>query len=560
MGEVRCRNGNVMTRITSGETLYPRLREIQRREGFISKSTVEALARELNLPLYYLQCLISFYPTFPTQPPKPKMLRICRDLSCHLAGRGALLAHCRRHAKGRNDVAVDEAPCLGRCERTVAIEINGDIHGGATEAALDGLLAGRHLSESTPSVAPLQTNAQIDPYDTPQDRFRELRACLEGKRSPEEVIRSLRDSGLRGMGGAGFPAGLKWQIVREAEGSPKYVICNADESEPGTFKDRVIMERWPHLVLEGMLVCMWAVGAQQGWIYVRHEYREPLRRLEETLNEARAEGLVGDGTAGADRRLEVHLFESPGGYICGEETALLEAIEGKRAEPRNKPPFPGTHGLYNRPTAINNVETFAFVPSILRRGASWYAGHGENGAKGLKFLALSGHVNRPGAYEVPLGITARRFIEEFGRGVRGASLKAFAPGGASSGFLPASEVDTPLAFEALAERGSMLGSGAVVVVAEGTDMVDLALNVLRFFRDESCGKCVPCREGTARAVSMVEGSGGGPDSDPSGAFDELSRAMALTSICGLGQVALNPIMSVLRHWPEEWARAMGGKS
>jgi NADH:ubiquinone oxidoreductase subunit F (NADH-binding) len=364
------------------------------------------------------------------------------------------------------------------------------------------------------------------------------------------------------MGGAGFPTALKWRTVREAPGSPKYVICNADESEPGTFKDRVILERWPHLVLEGILIAMRAVGAEEGWIYLRHEYREPARPLEEALRRAREGGLVGENAGGAGRPIEVRIFESPGGYICGEETALLEAMEGKRAEPRNKPPFPATHGLWGKPTVINNVETFAFIPAILARGGPWFASQGENGAKGLKFLALSGHVKRPGVYEVPLGITARRFINEFGQGVQapgaaGVGIKALAPGGASSGFLPASDLDTPLDFKPLAEKGSMLGSGAVVVVAEGTDMVDLALNVTRFFRDESCGKCVPCREGTAKAVAMVERARDGGEAPPEPVLADLNQTLALTSICGLGQVALSPLLSVMKHWPEEWARAVG---
>ncbi|MEE8538162.1 MAG: NADH-ubiquinone oxidoreductase-F iron-sulfur binding region domain-containing protein [Acidobacteriota bacterium] len=550
-----------MSRTASGETLYPRLREIQKQDGFISKQAVESLSHELNVPLYHLQGLVSFYPAFRTEPPRPTTLRICRDLSCRLAGSGELLEHCRRNADGRDEVSVLEAPCLGRCERAVAVEINGVIRAGLTRDSLDACLRGGPVPGDSPFDSFPQKSAQLEPYASAGERFGELRACLETKRSPEEVISSIRDSSLRGMGGAGFPTGVKWQIVRQAEGSPKYVICNADESEPGTFKDRVILERWPHLVLEGMLICMWAVGAKEGWIYIRHEYAEQMHLLEEVLAQARAAGLVGGESGGSDRQFEVRLFESPGGYICGEETALLEAMEGKRAEPRNKPPFPGTHGLWNRPTAINNVETFAFVPAILRRGPEWFSGHGENGGKGLKFLALSGHVNRPGVYEVPLGITARRFIEEYGQGVRGSAIKAFAPGGASSGFLPASELDVPLEFKALADRGSMLGSGAVVVVAEGTDMVDMALNVVRFFRDESCGKCVPCREGTSTAVRFIEAGGAASgQSETDEAIEELSQAMALTSICGLGQVALIPLLSIQRHWPEEWARAMGNKA
>ncbi|MEE9218536.1 MAG: NADH-ubiquinone oxidoreductase-F iron-sulfur binding region domain-containing protein [Acidobacteriota bacterium] len=546
-----------MSRLARGEIVFPKLREVQQREGCISSEALGRLSRELNLPLHHLQGLVSFFPSFSSEPSRPLRVRVCRDLSCHLAGSQRLLQEGLRAARQRDDVEICDAPCLGRCEQAVALEANGRVHGRASAGLLRQILAG-----SAPEVAPAeafpQKAARCEPYDSTGEWFAGFRACLEGGREVEEVLQAVRDSGLRGMGGAGFSTGLKWQIVRGAKGAPKYVICNADESEPGTSKDRVILERWPHLVLEGMLVCMWAVGAEEGWIYLRHEYLEPARRLEELIRSAFEQGLLGQNAGGSGRRLEVRLFESPGGYICGEETALLEVMEGRRAEPRNKPPFPGTHGLWNRPTVINNVETFTFVPAILKRGPGWFAAQGQNGARGLKFLALSGHVQRPGVYEVPLGITARSFIDEFGQGVQGSALKAFAPGGASSGFLPARELDTPLDFDALVSKGSMLGSGAVVAIAEGTDMVELALSVTRFFRDESCGKCVPCREGTSRAVQMLQARTKSAASGELGTIlEELSQAMALTSICGLGQVALNALLSVKRHWPEEWARSMG---
>jgi NADH:ubiquinone oxidoreductase subunit F (NADH-binding)/NADH:ubiquinone oxidoreductase subunit E len=568
-----------MARLARGDEVYPRLREIQRREGFISAAALEGLARELNLPLHHLQGLVSFYPSFRTEPPRARTVRVCRDLPCHLAGAGVLLRAARRlaaerAAAGRDEMAVEEVACLGRCERAPVLELDGAICGPAGEPELERALARGSPSGSPPGrpergtgADPFpQRRAACDPYASKEERYGALRALLAGPASPEAVLQALQDSGLRGMGGAGFPAGLKWRAVRDAAGFPKYVVCNADESEPGTFKDRVILERWPHLVLEGLLIGMWAVGAEEAWIYVRHEYAGPARALERELSRARERGLLGEGpTAGGPR--QVRIFESPGGYICGEETALLEAIEGKRAEPRNRPPFPATSGLWGRPTLLNNVETFAFVPAILRRGAAWFAAQGENGGCGLKFLALSGQVRRPGVYEVPLGITARRLIDEFGLGARRgdgapAAVKAFAPGGPSSGFLPASELDTPLEFRALAEKGSMLGSGAVVVAAEGVDMADLALNAARFFRDESCGKCVPCREGTAKAVAMCEapagGASGGLARGPADSLDadltELAQTLALTSICGLGQVALNPILSVIRYWPEEWER------
>jgi NADH:ubiquinone oxidoreductase subunit F (NADH-binding) len=302
-----------------------------------------------------------------------------------------------------------------------------------------------------------------------------------------------------------------------------------------------------------MILGGYVTGAGRGIIFLRHEYQAPQRALERALADAREHGVVGPDAFGSGRGFEVDLFLSPGGYICGEETALLEALEGKRAEPRNKPPFPGTHGLFQKPTLINNVETFAWVPAILRRGAAWWKSQGRSGASGLKYLALSGDVEQPGVYEVPLGLPAGELIQNYGGGVSaGRRLKAFAPGGASSGFLPARQSDIALDFKALAQAGSMLGSGAVVAVAEGRCMLDLALNLVRFFRNESCGKCVPCRTGSAKLVEILERArrGRGEPADFE-RIEALAQVMGDTSICGLGQVAAWPLTSVLKHFPDE---------
>jgi NADH:ubiquinone oxidoreductase subunit F (NADH-binding) len=296
-----------------------------------------------------------------------------------------------------------------------------------------------------------------------------------------------------------------------------------------------------------MALAALVVGARQVIVYLRHEYARERETLYRALRQCQGRGLLGD--------LTFEIFDSPGGYICGEETALLEALEDKRAEPRNKPPFPGTHGLFGKPTLINNVETFAMVPGILLKGGAWWAAQGKNGASGLKFLAVSGHVRHPGVYEVPLGITASELIALAGGLRHGLRLKAFAPGGASSGFLPASMADTPLDFRALAAVGSMLGSGAVVAIAEGTCMLELALNVGRFFRNESCGKCVPCRVGSEKIVMLLEGilHGHGSAADLA-LIEELSETMTLTSICGLGQAAPNPILSVIKYFKDDITR------
>jgi formate dehydrogenase beta subunit len=363
---------------------------------------------------------------------------------------------------------------------------------------------------------------------------------LEGKPAAEQVVSSLKESGLRGMGGAGFPTGTKWELVAKQEAEPKYAICNADESEPGTFKDRQIMAEQPHLVLEGMLIGMAVTGANEGWVFIRHEYGPEEEVLRGEIERLRGLGVL-DGTD-----LELDVFVSPGGYILGEESALIECMEGHRGEPRNKPPFPGVYGLWGKPTLMNSVETFAHVPVIIERGAEWWKEQGVNEGTGLKFFAVSGHVERPDVYCVPMGTTARELIDLAGGVSGGAELLAYQPGGASSNFLGPDGLDVPLDFGPLQDAGSMLGSGAVTVIAEGTDLLAAGTNVLRFFRNESCGKCVPCRVGSHKAHEMLTealATGNGPD-DLNDRLTELEATMRLTSICGLGQVALGPVMSV----------------
>jgi NADH:ubiquinone oxidoreductase subunit F (NADH-binding) len=374
-----------------------------------------------------------------------------------------------------------------------------------------------------------------------------LRSVLTGERTAQEVIAAVTDSGLRGMGGAGFPTGRKWQLVADQPAGLKYAICNADESEPGTFKDRQILADEPHLVLEGLLLGMVCTGAEQGYVFIRHEYGPEEHVLRAEIEAIRAAGLLGTDVLGSGRTLQLDIFTSPGGYILGEESALIEAMEGHRGEPRNKPPFPGVHGLWGRPTLMNSVETFADVPVIVERGAQWWRDQGVGDSVGWKFFAVSGHVERPGVYCVPMGTTARALLDEAGGMAGGAPLQAIQPGGASSNFLGPDQLDVPLDFGTLADAGSMLGSGALVAIAEGTDLLAAATNVLRFFRDESCGKCVPCRVGSTKAHTLLTeaiGSGGLDDAGRERVL-ELELVMRKTSICGLGQVALGPVVSVL---------------
>jgi NADH:ubiquinone oxidoreductase subunit F (NADH-binding) len=462
-------------------------------------------------------------------------------------------------------VEVEAVSCIGRCDAAPAATVNGvPVHGTAREIAAYATGA-RPLPPNEPTRAPRPW--PTDPYASPAERYGALRRILAGAAGPgqaeaqrDRIVATLKSAGLRGMGGAGFPTGTKWEATRAAAGSVKTVVCNADESEPGTFKDRVILEELPHLVIEAMVLGAWVVGAQQGVIYLRHEYGKERKALERALDDARARGVLGRAVLGSGFAFDIRLFVSPGSYIMGEETALLEALEDKRGEPRNKPPFPTTHGLNGKPTLMNNVETFHAVPAILERGADWWAAQGTRGCKGLKFLAVSGDVARPGVVCVPLGTSVQELLDLCGGVPGGKALYAFAPGGASSNFLPAAKRGVALDFAALQQAGSMLGSGAVIYVAEGRDLVDLGANEVRFFRNESCGKCVPCRVGSQKAVEMIDHAlGGNPRPGLIPLLQELGQTMTQTSICGLGQVALQPILSVIANFPADAARRLEAK-
>ncbi len=546
-----------------GPSLIPALHAIRERVGWLPREELVALSREVHRPLYEIEGLISFYPHFRATPPERVTLRVCHDLSCWLRGADGCLADIRDRYGPDADVEVIEGSCIGRCDAAPAAVVN---ETPVTLAGVDALIAAardggvRHGEAPAPAGCPPAAARRWpnDPYASAEEHYGVLRDVLSGALEAGQVTAALADSGLRGMGGAGFPAGRKWELVAAQTATPKYAICNADESEPGTFKDRQILAEQPHLVLEGMLLGMLATGATEGWVFIRHEYGPEEAVIRREIDRLRSAGLIGAGLAGENvhgtgRRLSVEVFTSPGGYILGEESALIECMEGHRGEPRNKPPFPGVYGLHGQPTLMNSVETFAHVPVIARRGAAWWKGQGAGEHDGLKFFAVSGHVERPGVYCVPMGTTARELLEEAG-GVSGGGVSgggrpgAIQPGGASSNFLGPDQLDVPLDFGSLREAGSMLGSGALVVMAEGTDLLAAATNVLRFFRDESCGKCVPCRVGSTKAHRILAdhlAAGGGP-ADVDDRISELAQVMRRTSICGLGQVALGPVASVLR--------------
>jgi NADH:ubiquinone oxidoreductase subunit F (NADH-binding)/NADH:ubiquinone oxidoreductase subunit E len=538
--------------------IFDDLRAIQLRYGFLPKAELEGLSQRTQTPLYQIHSVASFYPHFHLVPPPKAEILVCADMSCHLNGACELRADLeRRFANSRpEDVQIRDVSCLGRCDHAPAAAINDSIFGDAKPYLVESLayaamrgeeLHERHIEQRVPCAS--------DPYSD-AEKYGVVRELVQSK-AWDDVLAQLKAAELKGMGGAGFPTSMKWDLVRKQPDPVKYVVCNADESEPGTIKDRFIMTNLPHLLIEGMIIAGLVTGAKRGILYIRHEYHLQEEILGEEIRRCYRSGLLGKKVLGSDIDYDLEVFVSPGGYICGEESALIEAIEGHRAEPRNKPPFPGQIGLWQKPTVINNVETFINVPQILARGVDWFVAQGSGGSRGLKFVGVSGHVARPGIFEVPMGVPMHDVIFNHAGGVRGGRpLKAFAPSGPSSGFLPASMIDVRLDFKALADAGSMLGSGAIVVCDDTTCMLDMALNAARFYRNESCGKCVPCRVGSQKMADMLvrwtqSGLAESQYRADIAILDELSQAMSLTSICGLGQIAPAPIQSVLKHFRAE---------
>ena len=531
-----------------GPSLIPSLNAIQREHGWLPREELVRLSRETRRPLYEIEGLVSFYPHFRTAAPPKVEVTVCRDLSCWLHGADEQIAAIHERYGDGVEIEVREVSCLGRCDTSPSATVEE-----RPVRAADVPEAVRRVLDGDEPPARAKTPPRSwpnDPYAVApaSERYAAVRALLAGELSAEDAIQTIKGSGLKGMGGAGFPTGAKWEIVASQIAEPKYVICNADESEPGTFKDRQMLAEQPHLMIEGLLAGMIVVGAEQGWVFVRHEYGPEEAEVRAELDAARAAGLLGEDVLGSGRNLNIEVFTSPGGYILGEESALLECMEGHRGEPRNKPPFPGTNGLWGKPTLMNSVETLAAIPIILQRGADWWKDQGVNGGTGLKFFAISGDIVNPDVYCVPMGTTARELIELAGGLPEGVEFGAIQPGGASSNFLGPDGLDVPLDFKPLAEAGSMLGSGAVVVLGSERNLLAAATNVLRFFRNESCGKCVPCRVGSQKALRILTEAlerGAGAD-EIDDRIDKLEETLRLTSICGLGQVALGPVMSVLR--------------
>lgn len=624
--------------------LVQELYRIQSRLGWLPDAELRALAQRCRVPLYRLEEISSFFPHFRRQPPAAVEVKVCRDMSCHLRGSAQVIAELQAATIGKSkdaaanpnvpQVSVVGCSCLGRCDRAVAMTVEVDHHAAdhhaenghhagngdagksqnsdyhalvycaqtpksATEI-VEKVLQGQPPTDQRDSSFPRHATTpwEIDVYadQPPEKRYEAVRWYIgqtdEAQRA-KEVLAALETAGLLGMGGAGGRTYKKWQEVREAKVKPKYVVCNGDESEPGTFKDREILLRTPYLMVEGVIMGGLVVGAERGIIYIRHEFEEQIEAVRKTIEQAEQLEVCGPNILGTGRSFKVEVFVSPGGYICGEQTALIEAIEDKRAEPRNRPPELQTNGLFDKPTLLNNVETLAWVPAVLLREGpvkskegevkqqrgGWFAAAGAAGFKGRRFFSISGDLNRPGAYEVPIGITLRELINDYCDGTTGnRPIKALALSGPSGGLLPQvvpmetlgrrfaekaglkpgdkfDLLDMKLDIATARDMNVMVGGG-MVVYAEGANIVDEALSCLTFFRNESCGKCVPCRIGSQKLVEMAtEIKAGRVDQAALAAIKttvtQLAETMKLTAICGLGTVASNPMTSLLTHYGKE---------
>jgi len=530
------------------DLLIEHLHRIQDRFNCLSARHLVALAAEMRLSMAEVYEVATFYHHFDVVkdgelPPPPITVRVCDSIACDLAGSRHLMADLT-DVLG-SDVRVIPAPCVGRCETAPVAVVAQNPVPFATAQKVTAVIQAHQLTHpdaNAPGTHPhfaIVTPGHID-YSTYRGRggYALAKSCIAGQIKREEIISVLEDSGLRGLGGAGFPAGRKWKAVA-AGPEPRLMAINIDEGEPGTFKDRYYLERDPHRFLEGSLIAAWAVGIAEIYIYLRDEYHGCRAILERELEALRADPpcLIPP----------IHLRRGAGAYICGEESAMIESIEGKRGEPRLRPPFVAQIGLFNRPTLEHNMETLHWVREILERGPAWFAGHGRRGRKGLRSFSVSGRINKPGVHLAPAGITVNELIDEYCGGMMdGHAFYAYLPGGASGGILPATMADIPLDFDTLNQYGCFIGSAAVVILSDRDRVSDVAQNLMKFFSEESCGQCTPCRVGTVKALHLMKQSRWDQP-----LLKELSQAMVDASICGLGQAAPNPALSVIKYFPQE---------
>ncbi|SEO04022.1 NAD(P)H-dependent oxidoreductase subunit E [Palleronia pelagia] len=515
------------------DLLIEHLHLIQDAHGHLSAAHMRALAHEMRLSQAEIWEVASFYAHFDLvkegeTPPPALTVRVCDSLACELAGAQAL-KQALEDGMDPAAVRVVRAPCMGRCDTAPVVELGHNHIDFATPEMIRDAINTGDTEVHIPDYQGLEFYREGGGYST----F----ATLRDGGDWEEVQQTVLDAGVRGLGGAGFPSGKKWGFVRANEG-PRYLAVNADEGEPGTFKDRALMETSPHLMLEGMLIAAWAVEAERCFIYMRDEYPASLEILRREIAALEDAGFIAPGY--------VDLRRGAGAYICGEESAMLESIEGKRGIPRHRPPYVAQVGLWGRPTLVHNVETLAWITRVLREGPEILTSVERNGRKGLRSYSVSGRVAAPGVYLLPAGSTIADIIEAAGGMAEGHVFKAYQPGGPSSGLLPASMDDIPMDFDMLQEHGSFIGSGAVVVLSDRDSARAAALNMMRFFEDESCGQCTPCRVGCEKAVKLMQADAWDRD-----LLGDLCTVMADASICGLGQAAQNPIKLVLKHFPDE---------
>jgi formate dehydrogenase len=529
--EVRALLGN---RPRRRDLLIEHLHLIQDRYGHLSAAHLAALALELKMAQTEVYEVATFYAHFDVVKegelaPPAVTVRVCDSLSCAMAGAERMLTELPKILGP--GVRVMRAPCMGACDQAPACAIGHvQVTNATPQAVTDALAEGTHAHAAAPGRA-------LDLYRL-EGGYRLLEACLSGAKTREDMIAAVDAAGLRGLGGAGFPTGRKWTLVRK-EAGPRLMAVNGDEGEPGTFKDRHYLHLDPHRFLEGMLIAAWVVEAEEIFIYLRDEYPELRLMLLDEIAKIEQAGLT--------RHTKVHLRRGAGAYICGEESAMIESIEGKRGLPRHRPPYVAQVGVFGRPTLVQNIETLYWIRDIVDKGADWFTSHGRRERKGLRSFSVSGRVKQPGVKLAPAGISLRELVDEYCGGMTdGHTLKAYLPGGASGGILPASLADVPLDFGTLEQYGCFVGSHAVVVLSQEDDMKAVALNLMRFFEDESCGQCTPCRVGSEKAVKLMQ----------QGPWDihllnELSVAMRDASICGLGQAAPNPLQSVLKYFPDD---------
>jgi NADH-quinone oxidoreductase subunit F len=542
--------------------LLPVLHGIQDRVGWVSRGALEYACRRLSIPPAEAYGVVSFFGRFALDERPALTLHVCDDIACKCAGADSLCAELEQSV-GPEGTAWHRSPCLGLCDRAPAalVERAGSRHEERQLAPIDfetaqAILGGSAWPEARVTPLPdrpgrlLRRSGSVDPESIDSYRqhggYAALRRAIE--LGSEGVIREVTDAKLLGRGGAAFPTGRKWDSVSRAPVRPHYLVCNADESEPGTFKDRELMERDPFAVVEAMTIAALATGCEQGYLYVRGEYPLARRRIEHAIAEARAHGFLGEDIEGKGIRFEIEVRRGAGAYICGEETALFNSIEGKRGEPRNKPPFPVQAGLFGKPTLVNNVETLVNVLDIVADGALAFVATGTADSTGTRLFCLSGHIREPGLYEVAMGTTLRALIELAGGLRDGRSLQAVLLGGAAGSFVTEQQLDVPLSFEGTRAIGATLGSGAVIVLDDTAEMKQILLRIARFFRDESCGQCVPCRIGTVRQEEVLHRllSARNPDQEGDiSLLSDIAQAMRDASICGLGQTAANAISSAV---------------